>query len=159
MAVTLEELIMNDPDSKQDSLRLDELREYCKRKELIAIYPKREHVLLLDLDDTGKWDKEPVAEKILKCPIERSLKLESRNGGGLHVYVEPHSALIEEGPVKYLLQAALGSDPVREFLSGLRYSGEDNDFPNVLFEKPDFMKWAVSQDPKWRLLLGVVPME
>lgn len=151
----------NDPDSQQgDSLRVDELRNYSRAHNLLVIAPRKDsihNVLLLDIDGRNKWE----------CPLAKPESFTGRlyhklitpsKSGGIHVYllVEEEQA---EGVDTYLLQAALGSDPVRELLNTKRWRKGIYDYPNVLFELPEFWELADANSPIWREALTEVDFD
>lgn len=111
----------------------------------LVVFHSRPDLLMLDVDDPDQ--KAVVLDRLLsfnrEAPlyVRDSLWTTSKSGKGLHLYVVLSEGL-REGE-RLALQAALGSDPVRELLSTIRHLlrvAADDPFdpklqePSVLFE-------------------------
>ena len=112
----------------------------------MKVYRGRPNRLLLDLDDEYAlfcYEKRfPVVQKILfeNAPTQSHMDLrevkrwKSRSGHGWHVLISSNIAL--EVTARFLLQAILGSDHMRELYSLIRlWDGQEE--PSMLFRPPD----------------------
>lgn len=98
--------------------------------------------LQLDFDTDEQWKlfiDERLPRLYVFMPIKRVWWTESKSGNK-HVYVK----LADEWPetTRIALQAALGSDPTREFLNVMRHNAEVES-PILLFEKPDAVEHVI----------------
>lgn len=103
-----------------------------KENEGYIVYQGNEFQLLLDLD-TGDaiaqyQDRLPLARRLFNVTVREEWLSKS---GGLHVLLECPEALSPEA--RLLIQACLGSDPVREMLGLMRIMRQGIQNPSLLF--------------------------
>lgn len=113
--------------------------EKCEREGLILSLPAANE-LQLDLDDEGSHERfmlswEILARELGLDPTGYRMTKSRRKERGLHVRIElPFDVTPWQ---RIALQAALGSDPVREVLSCIRLMAGDPN-PTLLIEAPDW---------------------
>ena len=110
----------------------------AKRLGLVLVIPD-DHELFIDIDNSAalaefhrRW---PTFLKV--CP-NATKQYTMSSGGNWHVYVTvPNKTFTMD--TRLILQAALGSDPLREMIAAFHHD-EGYIYPSVFFEKPDSLR-------------------
>lgn len=124
----------------------------------IPVY-SRPHMLLIDLDSPAELEAFELRLRRLETTFgyQEHVKVPSPSGRGFHVYI-----LLQEDfplPTRIAIQAALGSDPIRELLSIYKFALRErtdalsSDFranPTWLFEKDLSVLPEWVTNPEWK---------
>lgn len=133
------------------------LAELCREaaNRGLALFLPRDNELFLDLDGVGEdriegtKDSMDYWEALHKdgIKVEDAFHTVSASGNGIHLYILLNQAFdVRE---RLIMQAALGSDVLKEGLSLLRYM-QGSDCPTSLFETPEAAKTVQANLEKWR---------
>jgi len=110
-----------------------QVEEVAEKMHLVCFYPD-DYTLQLDLD-YGRTLNDRAFNILEKNGYRVLSTLTTRSkSGNHHMYIRLETPL--DAPDRIALQAALGSDPVREALSVLRNLHPDSEYCSVLFETP-----------------------
>lgn len=112
--------------------------EKAARLGLLLVEPK-DNELFVDLDHQADVDQFGVRlETFLRVYPEASVQYTRSSGGGWHAYVTvPNETFTIDQRIA--LQAALGSDPLREMIA-ISHAKGGYQWPCVFFETPDHVK-------------------
>lgn len=96
----------------------------CEAEGLVVCYPKEDE-LFIDIDNEKHYEEYQRTSAILfrEADITQVKETISKSGTGKHIRIKMPFAMSDVERIAW--QAALGSDPVRELLSMLRYMEED----------------------------------
>jgi hypothetical protein len=111
-------------------------------KEGLLIVEADDYTLQLDFDSEEQWDAfiNFRLGHLLTFKVVARVWWTASKSGNKHVYVKLLTPL--DVTERIALQAAMGSDPTREFLNLMRVHN-DTDKPVLLFEKPDVVEIVV----------------
>jgi hypothetical protein len=128
--------------SEMTQRSIDTARDIAKSKGLVAFFPYDDE-LFLDYDGTTEADVEFLLAPVAKVLEENGVSIfgrlttVSQSGEGIHVYLQVNQPIdIFE---RLIVQACMGSDPVKEVLSYLRMlvGNCHRTAACALFETPD----------------------
>jgi hypothetical protein len=106
-------------------------REIAEGLRLECFFPSN-HELILDIDGPKSSINIRVLEVLTENGVvywDNILQVRSKSGEGVHAYICFAQKITPE--TRLLLQACLGSDPVREILSAVRLTTPGNDVDSI----------------------------